>query len=135
MILPFPARVPIGGVKAMYEYANRLQERGHEVFIYHVINTSFLTYKTPAFCKVFILQIIKAEWPKWFQLNNNIHSKIIKKVSNASIRTEISLYLLGGLQPWKLTSQTNQKGENSTLSSRLRDMEWQYRECYINPII
>lgn len=86
MILPFPVRVPIGGIKAMYEYANRLYERGHEIRIYHAIKTPYLSYKTPAFFRFWFYKIIGAERPKWFQLNKQIHSSIIKEVSNSQIQ-------------------------------------------------
>ena len=41
VILPFPATKPVGGAKIMYEYANRLTDRGHEVTIYHSIKRPF----------------------------------------------------------------------------------------------
>ncbi len=85
MIIPFPARVPIGGVKAMYEYANRLHERGHEIHIYHTIITSYINYKTPASFRFLYYKMIGADRPNWFILNKNIQSRLIKEVSNSNV--------------------------------------------------
>jgi glycosyltransferase involved in cell wall biosynthesis len=85
VIIPFPARVPIGGVKALYEYANRLHERGHEIHIYHTIITTYISYTTPALFRLMFYKLIGAERPKWFRLNEQIQSSIIKEVSNSNI--------------------------------------------------
>ena len=37
-VLPAIADYPIGGYKIAYEYANRLQKKGHQVMVYHVHN-------------------------------------------------------------------------------------------------
>mgnify|MGYP003350828049 CR=1 FL=1 len=41
MVLPFPVTKPVGGAKIIYEYANRLFERGHSITIYHSIKRPF----------------------------------------------------------------------------------------------
>ena len=93
ILLPFFIDHPGGGIKVMYQYANQLADRGHDVVIYHSSKTCW-THQTPLinlkFWKRYLLQrlrvIIKLTRPTWFLLNNSIKSFTIAKVSNHLIR-------------------------------------------------
>ncbi|MFN4082887.1 MAG: glycosyltransferase family 4 protein [Bacteroidia bacterium] len=84
-VLPFPALIPIGGVKSFYEYANRLVARGHTVNILHSVKTNYIKNKTPWPARFLYYKLKNAEWPKWFKLDKRINSKIIPEVKNKYI--------------------------------------------------
>ncbi len=86
MILPFPATKPGGGSKIMYEIANRLQERGHDVYIYHAIKRPFKKSKTPVFFKQITFALRNVARPKWFPLHHAIRSLIVPEIADKYIR-------------------------------------------------
>ncbi len=86
LILPFPATKPGGGSKIMYEIANRLQEREHDVMIYHAIKRPFKKTNTPLFIKRLLFAIRKVARPKWFPLHDAVCSVIVPQITNKYIR-------------------------------------------------
>ncbi len=89
-ILPNFARVPSGGTKIMYEYANKLAEEGNDVYIYNNLQTPNLKY---SFFKPFVVRKLISfffdkdrPYPKWISLNENIKCYFINKISNENIR-------------------------------------------------
>lgn len=86
MVLPFPATKPVGGVKIMYEYANRLSEQGHDVVVYHSIKRPFKKSATPLWYKVFAFKLRNVARPKWFRLHNDVQSLIVPAVTDKYIR-------------------------------------------------
>lgn len=90
ILLPFFVDHPGGGVKVMYQYANKLAERGHDVVIYHSVKTRFLHMKIPGFWRLYFLQRFVSKvvykYPSWFLLHSSIKSLQIAKVSNYLIR-------------------------------------------------
>jgi len=86
-ILPFYPRVPGGGCKIMYQYANKLSEKGYDVAIYHAIQTEHGAYKHPYWLRYLrYLPIMNNAKPKWFKLGSKIDSKIIPSVQDEHIR-------------------------------------------------
>ena len=68
------SRVPIGGFKIVYEYANRFVLKGHKVTILYT-NRLFFTrnerfYLLKRFVKFIPIKVLKIYKTKWFQLNN-----------------------------------------------------------------
>ena len=92
IVLPFFIDQPGGGIKVMYQYANQLASKGHDVNIYHSMNTKWVHKKSLSikYWKQFFFQkyagrvVIKR--PSWFQLNPLVKSFHIAKVSNSFIR-------------------------------------------------
>jgi glycosyltransferase involved in cell wall biosynthesis len=85
MVLPAPALKPGGGVKIMYEYANRLQERGHQVTIVHSICRPFIKIRSPLWWKQIIYTLKNAKRPKWYPLDKNINSLIVPEITDAHV--------------------------------------------------
>ncbi len=85
IILPFPLTKPVGGGKIMYEYANRLQERGHHVIVIHSIRRPFKKMKSPLWWKHFNYKVRRAARPKWFPLHKDVKSVIVSEITNAHI--------------------------------------------------
>ena len=86
IILPFPATKPVGGAKIMYEYANRLSARGHDVTVYHSIKRPYKKSSTPTWIKKLIFTLRGVERPKWFALHENIKSVIVPSITGRYIR-------------------------------------------------
>jgi len=82
VVLPFPATRPGGGVKIMYEYANRLQARGHQVQVFHSIRRPFKKMKSPLWWKQLLYRIRGAARPKWFPLDERISSSIVPEITD-----------------------------------------------------
>lgn len=88
-ILPSTGNVPIGGFKIVYEYANRLSERGHKVVLIHVhrkIRTSNLLKKAYIFFELNKLKLLNSFGPdNWITIHKNINSIIIPYLDNKYI--------------------------------------------------
>ncbi len=82
IILPFPVTKPVGGAKIMYEYANRLQQNGHTVSIFHSIKRPFKKSNTPLWYKQLVFALRGVGRPKWFKLNKEIKSSIISEITD-----------------------------------------------------
>lgn len=82
MVLPFPVTKPVGGAKIMYEYANRLAERGHRVTVFHSIKRPFKYSRTPVWLRRFVFFLRGVERPGWFDLDSRVGSKIVPEISD-----------------------------------------------------
>src|SRR5688500_10532319 len=82
MILPFPGTKPGGGLKVMYEYANRLQEKGHQVTILHSIKRPYKKMRSPLWWKQLVYKLRGVSRPKWFPLHESIVSLIVPEITN-----------------------------------------------------
>lgn len=69
--LPSLPDVPVGGFKVVFEYANSLVERGHEVSIVCFTNQKFNIVKNYAI-KYYLSQLYKHFYPKWFPLDQRV---------------------------------------------------------------
>lgn len=68
--LPSILKVPAGGFKIVFEYANRLSNRGHDITIICLTDNHFL--KLNNFGKNIFGKLRIKGYPNWFPLNNNI---------------------------------------------------------------
>lgn len=85
IILPFPVTKPVGGPKIMYEYANRLHEKGHTITMYHSLKRPHKKMKSPLWWKQLIFFLRGAARPKWFPLNPRIKSVIVPEITDKYI--------------------------------------------------
>lgn len=85
IILPFPVTKPVGGARIMYEYANRLHAKGHNVSIFHSIKRPFKKSSTPLWYKQLIFKLRNVSRPKWFDLHKEIKSLIVPEITNRFI--------------------------------------------------
>lgn len=84
-ILPSLPTKPVGGVKNMFQFANRLRERGHDITIYYSIKRPFKKQRTPVWLRLMISKLRKRK-VAWFPLDPSIQQIIIPEVSDAHIR-------------------------------------------------
>ncbi len=89
-ILPLFPRVPSGGPKIMYEYANRLADKGFDVQVYSCLKTPHMGYsKIKPFAIRKLISFIKDRnrpKPKWFNFNNKVKFNFINSINNSSVR-------------------------------------------------
>lgn len=80
-VLPKTEKKAIGGFIIVYEYANRLSQRGHDVSILY-LNTNYLKhYHAPKFVKKFYFDMLTKIEPRWFGLDTKV-----KKISDYSAK-------------------------------------------------
>lgn len=69
-VLPGVSRVPVGGFKMVFEYANRLSNRGHEItLIYNCSSGMKRNQNIPRLIKWFYYHLGTYCFPTWFKLN------------------------------------------------------------------
>lgn len=73
-VLPGVPRVPVGGYKMTFEYANRLCRRGHDVtIIFHCFSGMKRNRKIPKIIKLAYYYFGTHYFPTWFHLDSRIH--------------------------------------------------------------
>lgn len=82
LVLPFPVTKPVGGASVIYHYANLLQNRGHEVSIFHTIKRPYKKSKTPLWYKRLIFWMRKVARPKWFPLHPKVSCFIVPAITD-----------------------------------------------------
>jgi len=88
IVLPFLSGGPGGGLKVMYQYANQLAKKGHDVVIYHAKHTSWTTNGNLKKGKFFFQKhflVPEEKGPVWYDLDPSIKSFEILKVDNVLI--------------------------------------------------
>lgn len=87
-ILPFAGNKPIGGFKIIYEYANRLAERGHKI---NVIHPSY-TFKESVLKNLqYFIRYHQRKFDKsynpdsWFRLDPKVNSLWIREINNENV--------------------------------------------------
>ena len=76
---------PIGGYKMVYEYANRLVERGHSVNIVFCTKDSLKKYLLPSSIRHVLSQYIVSKYPKWFALDERVNKVAAQEISDEFI--------------------------------------------------
>jgi glycosyltransferase involved in cell wall biosynthesis len=107
-ILPSLPTKPVGGVKNMFQFANRLRARGHDVTIYYSIKRPFKKQRTPVWLRLAISKLRKGK-ASWFELDSSIKQEIIPEVNDRYVRDADATmctwwqmaYAVNGLSPSK----------------------------------
>lgn len=84
-ILPFLPTKPVGGAKNMFQFANRLQAKGHDVAIYYAIRRPFKKQRTPVWLRLFVTRW-RLRRVAWFRLNESIQQQIVPEISDRFVR-------------------------------------------------
>ncbi|MDR3218608.1 MAG: glycosyltransferase family 4 protein [Dysgonamonadaceae bacterium] len=84
-LLPFRKNNPVGGLKIMYEYANRLAEKGHQIEILHH-RKKFQKYSACVYPVARILKEIEnALFGRWFKFNKACKVAYIRYINDETI--------------------------------------------------
>lgn len=92
IILPYFSKRPGGGIKVMYQYANQLNENGHDVVVYHSSRTRWTQRPQKYFLYLAswfrhrILSAPATRRPSWFDLSPEIESVEVPKIKDKYIR-------------------------------------------------
>lgn len=71
-----------GGTKIMYEYANRLAERGHEVHVYHSVVKPFRPMKSPVWFKWALSSFRNKFSKKWFNFHSSVQLHVVPDITD-----------------------------------------------------
>lgn len=82
--LPYLSKKPVGGYKVVFEYANRLVDRNHQVNIVFFTDNNYSKLTKNKRIKNMIGKIENHFYPNWFKLNPKI-----KKIATATIKESI----------------------------------------------
>jgi len=85
MVLPHPAWRPVGGYKVVYEYADRLAAKGHELTICHSLRLPHTEYTRPYVMRYAGYHLLKKRIPNWFSFKNRINLRIVPKITDSNI--------------------------------------------------
>jgi hypothetical protein len=80
-VLPKAEKRIVGGYKIVYEYANRLTVRGHNISIMYINERAFESYRLPRKLRKVMANLLTRVEPRWYDLN-----KKIKKYSGLDSR-------------------------------------------------
>lgn len=91
----------------MYEYANRLQARGHRITVLHSIQRPYRKIKSPVWWKQLRYRLLGLSRPPWFELHPEIISRIVPEITDRYVpEAEIVIgtwwemtYMINGLAP------------------------------------
>lgn len=136
ILLPFFLEHPGGGIKVMYQYANLLKERGHDVAIYHIRK---LRKKSLRSWCAYILQRFfhkMYKYPTWFPLDPSIPSIQIAWASNQLIRDADILFSTWWVTASEMMKLSNSKGEKFNLLQEHADplRSFEVEQAYRFPI-
>lgn len=76
-ILPGINLRPGGGVKIVFEYANRLESRGYKVNIVHLGEYTFRNVKAPKRAKMALIRALYSRGISWFKLSQNVNHYLV----------------------------------------------------------
>lgn len=112
-ILPFFPIKPGGGCKIMYEYANRLAQKGYDVKVYHVATLPNMAYKYPHWLRYLRNCILYLHSkPSWFTFHKDVQFKNIPCLEDRYIRNadfSISTMWATAIELSKLRETTGRK--------------------------
>lgn len=82
-----------GGYKVIYQYANYLAQKGHDVVIYYDLADGINTKHIPRKIKIFLSRKYLKRYPYYFKLDTRIRQYGIKEIANSYVRdADISVF-------------------------------------------
>lgn len=83
-VLPSLPTKPVGGVKIMFQFANLLAAKGHNVTILYSVRRPFKTPKTPVWLRYLIYKM-RGTNIQWFDLDKRIVQKIVPGINDRCV--------------------------------------------------
>lgn len=109
-VLPGPMNTPSGGFRIVYEYADRLAARGHEVTVYHNLILPKINYNQDWLIKR-LIYCLRQKWPQdfqpgWFSFRHSLRTVIVPETSDLYVEDDVvvasswpTAYGVAGLRP------------------------------------
>ncbi len=85
-ILPFKPRRPAGGFRVMYEYANRLSQKGYEVHLTFPLKTPYMKYRLPYLIRSLLAKIEGFSRDKWFDFLPAITMSYVPQIKDKYVQ-------------------------------------------------
>jgi len=79
-ILPFKPRRPAGGFRVMYEYANRLAQKGYQVHLTFPVKTPYMKYRFPYFIRYILSKVEGFSRNNWFEFDPTVTMSYVPEV-------------------------------------------------------
>jgi glycosyltransferase involved in cell wall biosynthesis len=87
ILVPFVPNKPGGGLRVMFEYANRLSVLGHDIKIYFPVTSAFFEMsKIKRIVKFFYYKYVYGKIPRWFDLEGSVKTQVIYQINDAALR-------------------------------------------------
>ncbi len=108
-VLPVEVDKPVGGFKVVYEYANRLAQRGHAITVVHRNNDSFTTSRKEKLREEVVF--LRKQWDKrpiaqWFPVRPEVSLKVVREVTSRTLPDADALIATA----WQTASWVNNAG-------------------------
>lgn len=84
-VLPGYSRVPVGGYKMVFEYADYLTSLGCEVTICFLCDKTLSSRHLPEPLRRLGSQVLTAWYPRWYQLSPRVHKRCIFSIDDSTI--------------------------------------------------
>ena len=84
-ILPFKPRRPAGGFRVMYEYANRLAQKGYQVHLTFPLKTPYMKYRLPYPARFVLSKIERFSLSEWFDFDPTVTMSYVPEVKDKYI--------------------------------------------------
>ena len=119
ILLPSLATKAGGGTKIMYEYANRLAQRGHEVHVYHSVVKPFRPMKSPVWFK-WTLSFLRNQFAKkWFNFHLSVQLHVVPDITDRYLPNADVVFSTWWEMAYRLTSLSPEKGKKFNLIQSL----------------
>lgn len=121
---------PLGGLKVIYEYANKLVEEGAKIDIYYAASSDFGQYSISLKIKsvikyIFFRRLKSYKCESWFKLNSKIEEHLVWKLTEKSVG-KYGCYIATTIQSAIFLSKFSNT-ENSKKYYFIQDFEnWSY---------
>lgn len=127
-VLPAPPSVPIGGYRIVYQYANALCKKGHEISIYYNANRGKNLRHIPTIIFYILTLIIKRN--RWFQLNDDIKEKIIYDIEGKYLEEQDAIFATSYVTSKKVEELSIKFGKKYYLIQDFEDWGREPEEVY-----
>lgn len=85
IVLPGSPRLPSGGTKVVYEYANYLSQNGHHVEIAYMTDQMWSRFGLPDFIRRPLIRLSVFYRPRWFPLDKHIKKYPVFEINNPNV--------------------------------------------------
>ncbi len=83
-VLPSLPTKPVGGVKIMFQFANLLSAKGHDITILYSVKRPYKNSRTPVWLRMLINKV-RGVKVKWFDLNKRIVEKLVPEINDNTV--------------------------------------------------
>ena len=109
-ILPGPNPKPIGGYRVVYDYADRLAERGHQVTILFSLLDPFLRPRPPLWFRNLKCQLSKDFSPPWYRFKNQVTLQVIPEINDQTVPDGEGVFATWWASAYSVSKLKKEKG-------------------------